>query len=182
MWPSLPFLLAASSATLKPGGSLKLKKRFVKDARLSLPLTEVMKIVRFTFPLPNVLSMSSPGPRLRHGKRHTLLSRSNLTLNLYTFSFTLSLASSSSSFSPNFPNCSSPRESASVLAAYLRSYFSVSQPKALRSRARGYRYLSELRRVTCPFALLSPLQCFLRLPQTSRCPLPLAQTKLPIPC
>ena len=68
-------------------------------------------------------------------------------------------SSSSSSSSPNFPNCSSPRESASVYAAYLRSHFSVSQPKALRSRARGY--LSELRRATCPveshssFALLS---------------------------
>ena len=56
--------------------------------------------------------------------------------------------SSSSSFSsPNFPNCSSPRESASVYAAYLRSHFSISQPKALHSRARGY--LSELRRATC---------------------------------
>ena len=54
---------------------------------------------------------------------------------------------SSSSSSSNFPNCSSPRESASVYAAYLRSHFSVSQPKALRSRARGY--LSELRRATC---------------------------------
>ena len=55
---------------------------------------------------------------------------------------------SSSSSPPNFPNCSSPRESASVYAAYLRSHFSVSQPKALRSRARGY--LTELRRATCP--------------------------------
>ena len=55
---------------------------------------------------------------------------------------------SSSSSSPNFPNCSSPRESASVYAAYLRFLFSVSQPKALRSRSRGY--LSELRRTTCP--------------------------------
>ena len=54
---------------------------------------------------------------------------------------------SSSSFSPNFPNCSSPRESASVYAAYLRSHFSVSQTKALRSRARGY--LTELRQTTC---------------------------------
>ena len=34
-----------------------------------------------------------------------------------------------------------------VYAAYLRSHFSVSQSKALRSRARGY--LSELRRATC---------------------------------
>ena len=55
---------------------------------------------------------------------------------------------SSSSSSPNFPNCSSPRESALVYAAYLRSHFSVSQPKALRSRARGY--LTELRRALCP--------------------------------
>ena len=54
----------------------------------------------------------------------------------------------SSSSSPNSPNCSSPGESASVYAAYLRSHFSVSQPKALRNRARGY--LSELRRVTFP--------------------------------
>ena len=53
----------------------------------------------------------------------------------------------SSSSSHNFPNCSSPKESASVYAAYLRSHFSVSQPKTLRSRARGY--LSELRRATC---------------------------------
>ena len=54
-----------------------------------------------------------------------------------------SIAGSSSSS----PNCFSPRESASVYAAYLRSHFSVSQPKALRSRARGY--LTELRRATC---------------------------------
>ena len=35
-------------------------------------------------------------------------------------------SSFSSSSSPNFPNCSSPKESASVYAAYLRSHFSVS--------------------------------------------------------
>ena len=93
---------------------------------------------------------------------------------------------SSSSSSPNFPNCSSPRESASVYAAYLRSHFSISQSKALCSRARGY--LSELRQATCleksprPFALLSHLLNFLRLPPTSPRPPPLIQTKLPIPC
>ena len=61
-----------------------------------------------------------------------------------------SIAGSPSSYSssPNFPNCSSPREPASVYAAYLRSHFSISQPKALRGRARGY--FSELRRATCP--------------------------------
>ena len=50
--------------------------------------------------------------------------------------------------SPNFPNCFSPRESSSIYAAYLRSHFSVSQSKALRSRARGY--LSEVRRALYP--------------------------------
>ena len=58
-----------------------------------------------------------------------------------------SIAGSSSS-SPNFPSCSFPRELASVYAAYLRSHFSVSQPKTLRSRARGY--LTELHRATYP--------------------------------
>ena len=57
-------------------------------------------------------------------------------------------SSSSSSSSPNFPNCSSPRESALIYAAYLRSHFSVSQSKALCSRARGY--LSEICRAMCP--------------------------------
>ena len=65
----------------------------------------------------------------------------------FVHSLLRSIADSSSS-SPNFPNCSSPRESASVYAAYSRSHFSVSQPKTLRSRARGY--LSELHRTMCP--------------------------------
>ena len=95
-----------------------------------------------------------------------------------------SIAGSSFS-SPNFPGCSSPRESASVYDAYLRSHFSVSQPKALRSRARGY--LSELHRATClvefhsSFCSPFPLN-FLRLPPTFPALPPLAQTKLPIPC
>ena len=66
---------------------------------------------------------------------------------VYSLFHSIAGSFSSSSSSPNFPNCS-PRESASVYAAYLRSHFSVSQPKALLSRVRGY--LSELRRATCP--------------------------------
>ena len=62
-------------------------------------------------------------------------------------------SASSSSSPPNFPNCSPPRESASVYAAYLRSHFSVSQLKALRSRARDY--LSKLHRATCSEEFLS---------------------------
>ena len=96
------------------------------------------------------------------------------------YSTLCSVVGSSSSFT------SSPRESASVFAAYLRSHFSVSQPKALRSRARSY--LSDLRRAMCPedchsffCSFLFPLN-FLRLPQTCCPPLPLAQIKLSIPC
>ena len=90
------------------------------------------------------------------------------------------------SSSSNFPNCSSPRELASVYVAYLRSDFSVSQPKTLRSRARGY--LSELRRATCPeeshSSFCSPFSSTELFATASHLspPLPLAQTKLPIPC
>ena len=135
MQPNLPFLSAASNALLKPGGLLRWNKRLVKDARLTSPLLDAPR-------------QSSSRPRLRHGRRLALLSHLGLTLNLYTFSFVLSLA-----LLPRLPplltspNCSSPRESASAYAAYLRSHFSVSQPKALRSRARVY--LTELGRATC---------------------------------
>ena len=88
-----------------------------------------------------------------------------------------SIAGSSSS-SPNFPNCSSPRESASVYAAYLRSHFSVSQPEATSLSSAEPR---ARRSLTRPFALLSHLLNFFRMPPTSPRPPPLVQTKLPIP-
>ena len=147
MRPNLPFLSAASNAILKPGGLLRWNKRLVKDARLSLPLTEVMKLARLTSPLLDVPRQSSPRPRLRHGRRLALLSPKSNPKSVHSLLRSIAGSPSSSSSSPNFPNCSSPRESASVYVAYLRSHFSVSQPKVLRSRARGY--LSELRRATC---------------------------------
>ena len=73
--------------------------RLVKDARLSLPLTEVMKIARLTSPLLDAPHLSSPRPRLRHGRRLALLSRPNLTLNPYTLFFALSLYRFASSHS-----------------------------------------------------------------------------------
>ena len=85
---------------------------------------------------------------------------------------------SSSSSSPSFPNCSS-RESALVYAAYLRSHFSISQPEATSLSSSEPRALWSLTR---PFAFLSLPRNFLRLPPTFPHPLPLAQTKLLIPC
>ena len=62
--------------------------------------------------------------------------------------FILRSVAGSSSSSSNFPNCCFRRESALDFADYLRSHFSVSQPKTLCSTARDY--LSELRQATCP--------------------------------
>ena len=84
------FLSAELNANLKPGSPLKWKKRLVKDARLSLPLTEVMKIAKLTSPLLDAPRLSSP--RLRHGRRLALLFHPNLILNLYTRFFALLLA------------------------------------------------------------------------------------------
>ena len=82
----------------------------------------------------------SPKSRLKRGTRKT------------------GFASLSSSFS-NFFNCYSPRETTSIYANYLRSHFSMSQPKGLRRRARGY--LSKLHRASCleksHFPFCSPL-------------------------
>ena len=141
MWRNLPFLSAASNAVLKPDRSLKRKKRLVKDVRLSLPLTEVMKIARLTFRLSNVPRLSLPRPLAWQTTCSSLSPKSN-PKSIYFF------LTGSSSSSLDFLKCSSPRESASVYTAYLRSHFSVSQPKALGSRARSYH--SELRRATCP--------------------------------
>ena len=71
---------------------LRWKKRLVKNAGLSLPLTEVMKIARLTSPLLDVPRQSLPKPRLRHGRRLALLFHLNLILNLCTLFFALSLA------------------------------------------------------------------------------------------
>ena len=62
----------------------------------------------------------------------------SLKFNPKSVCYLLRSVADSFSSSPNFPNCSFPRESALVFADYLRSHFSVSQPKALCSRARGY--------------------------------------------
>ena len=110
-----------------------------------------MKIVRLASSFTDLHRLSSPKPRLRHGRRLALISCPNLTLNLCIL---LHSVAGSYSSSPNFPNFSSPRKSASVFANYLRSHFSVPQPKALHSRARGY--LFDPRQATCPEESYSP--------------------------
>ena len=156
----------------------------MKDARLSLPLTEVMKIAWLTSPLLDAPRQSLPRPRLRHGRRLALLFHINPTLNLYTLFFALSLAllprlltsltvllpgnrlrSMPLTCDPTFPFLSQRPCVAEPEAISLRS----AEPRAPRSFSR-------------PFALLSLPLNFLQLPPTFPCLLPLAQTKLPIPC
>ena len=187
MRPNLPLLSAASNELLKPGGLLRWKVQSVKDARLSLPLTEVMKIARLTSPLLDAPRQSSPKPRLRHSRRLALLFHLNLTLNLYTLFFALSLAhlprvhplltfptvllqgnrrrSTPPYEDPTFPSLSQRPCVAEPEATSLSS----AEPRALWS-------------LTGPFALLLLSLNFLQLPPTFPPPPPLAQTKLPIPC
>ena len=89
---------------------------------------------------------------------------------------------SSSSSSPNFPNCSSPRESASVYVAYLRSFFfflsqrlCIAEPEATFLSSAEPRTLKS---VTRPCALHSLQLNFSRLSPTFPRPLPLAQNCL----
>ena len=106
------------------------------------------------------------------GRRLALFSYINLTLNLYILFFTRVAGSSSS------PNCSSPRESASVFAAYLRSHYHVSP---LEATFPSFAEPRALRSLTSPSAHSFPLLNFLRLFPTFSRPLPLAHTKLPTP-
>ena len=135
-----------------------LLQKSLHSGGLQLPSPpEVMKIARFTSPLLDAPRQSLPRPRLRH-RRQTC-----------------------SSLSPK----SNPKSN--TIGSGLRRLpeiplFLFSQPKTLRSRARGY--LSELRRATCPeesslvLLLLSLSRwVFLRLPPTFP-PLPLAPDKV----
>ena len=184
MRPNLPFLSTALNTLLKPGGLLRWNKQLVKDARLLLPLTGVMKIARLTSLLLDAPRQSSPSPRLRHGRRLALLSHLGLTLNLYTFSFALSLASLSR-LSPLLIVLLPRNRLQSMQLTCDRTFPFLSQRSCIAEPEVTSLSFAEPRvrwSLTRPSALLSlPLNC-LRLPPILPHPLPLAQTKLPIPC
>ena len=186
MRPNLPFLLATSNAILKPGGLLRWKVRLVKDARLSLLLTEVMKIARLTSPLLDAPRQSSSRPRLRDGRRLALLFHLNLTPKLYTLFFVLSMALlprlpslliSPTDLLPGSRLRSMPLTSDSTFLS-LNQKLCVAEPEAT---SLSSAVPCALWSFTRPFALLSLPLNFLRMPPTSPCQLPLAQTKVPIP-
>ena len=184
MWPYLPFLSTALNAILKPGGLLRWKVRLVKDARLSLSLTEVMKIARLTSLLLDMLRLSLPRPRLRHGRRLALLFHPNLTQNLYTLFFALSLAL----LPPLLTSLTVPLPGNRLRSTQITcdpTFLFLSQRPCVAKPEATFPSSAEpraLRNLTRPSALLSLPQNFLWLPSTSLPPLPPAQTKLPISC
>ena len=143
-----------------------------------LPLIEVIKIVRLRSLLSDVRCLSSPKLRLRHGRRHAHLSPKSV----YPF---LGFVPGSSSSSPNSPDYLFPREPGSVFADYLRSHFfsypkpCVAEPWASCLNSDEPCAQSSLITFSAP---PSPPLNFSRMLQTTLCPLPLVQTKLPIPC
>ena len=70
-----------------------------------------------------------------HTTCYSLSPKSN-PISVYSLLRSVAGSTFSSSSSPNFPNCSSPREPDAVNAAYLKSHFSVSQSKALHTSDR----------------------------------------------
>ena len=149
MRPNLPFFSAESNAILKPGGLAEVESA-VSERRKAFAAAHRSDEDRQAYISASRRASSVIAKAKAQAWQTTcssLLPKSNPK---YVHSLLRSIAGSPSlsSFSPNFPNCSFPRESASVYAAYLRSHFSVSQLKTLHSRARGY--LSELHRATCP--------------------------------
>ena len=166
---------------------MKWKKRLVKEAKLSLPLTEVMKVARLTSPLPDVHRLLSPRPKLRHGRRLAHLSRPNLTLNLYTLFFALLLALLS--YLPPlliFPTVFLPGNRLRYSPIIWDITFpSLSQRVCVTEPEATSLYSAEpsaKRSLTCSSAHPSSPLNFSRLPPTSPRLLPLAQTKLSIPC
>ena len=84
MRPHLPFPFRRIKRQPQSWWSAEVEvKRLVKDGRPLLPPTEVM-IVWLTSPLPDMPCLSSPMPRLMHGRRHAHFSHPILTLNLCT--------------------------------------------------------------------------------------------------
>ena len=148
----------------------------MKDVRLSLPLTEAMKIVRLTSPHPDMPYLSSPRPRLRYGKATcTSLSPKSNPKSVYSLLRSVAGSSSSSSFSPNSPNSSSPRESTSVFPTTCNSSFrSPSQrlcvadpedtfPNSAEPRAQGVSFVRLLslfsRSISCGWLKLLFVHC-----------------------
>ena len=127
MRPNFPFLLAVSNANLKPGGPNE------EEA-----ITERRKI--FAAAHRSDENHQAYISASRHASFVIAKAWQATCSSLFKFVYSLHRSVANSS--------SSPRESDSVFANFLRSHFSISHPKVLRSRTRGY--LSKVHQTKCP--------------------------------
>ena len=137
-----------------------------------------------TFLLPDMPRLSSP--RLKRGRQCACLSLINLILNQSILSYIVTLV-----FLPHLL----PLLTSFIVffqgvdfgfSDYLKFHFSACQPMPLVAEPEATCSISAKRRALKSIILLSALPSptlnFLRLPQTSPGPQPLAQAKLRIPC
>ena len=147
----------------------------------------MIKTVRLKPLPPDIPDVSLPTARLRHGRRHACLALLILILNHPILSFALSLflllGLSPLLTVPTalLQRCRHRYTSITGVIAFplLNRRPCVAEPKATFPSSDGTRALRSLIPLSAIFFLP---QNFLRLPQTSPRPLPLAQTKSSNPC
>ena len=118
MRPNSPFFSAASNAMLNPGGPLKWEKRLVKRKAFAAAHRNDENRQIYIFVSRSALSAKAKDETWQ--TTCSSLSPKSNPKSVCSLLRSIAGSSSSSSASPNFPNCSSPRESASVYADYLR--------------------------------------------------------------
>ena len=145
-----------------------------------------MKIVRLASPLPDVLRLSSPRLRLRLRLRHGSCSSLSPKSKSDIVYLLLRFVAGSFSSSPNFPKLFLSRGVGFGLCRLpeIPLLCLLGKGPAKQSQKLSFQappgHVS--RGVSLVLLLPSPPLNFLRLPLISPGPLPLLQTKLPIPC
>ena len=184
MRPNLPFLSAVSNVILNPGGLLR-KEEAVSERCQAFAAAHRSDEDRQASIFTSRRASSVIAKAKAEAWQTTCSSLSPKSNPKCVYSLLRSIAGSPSS-SPNFPNCSSPRESALVYAAYPRSFFPFLSQRPCVAKTKVIILSSAkpcaLRSLTCSSALHSLPLNFMRLPPPFARVLPLAQTKLPIPC
>ena len=169
MPPNFPFLLAASNALLKPYGRLRWKGAASERRKVFVAAYRRFEDRQAYISASRPASSAIAKAEARQTTCSSLLPKSN-PKSVHSLLCSIAGSPSSSPSSPNFPNCSAPRKSVSVYAAYLRSTFlfpsqrpCVPEPEATTPSSAEPRVLGSLTR---PSALLSFPLNFLRLPPT----------------
>ena len=146
MLPLLPFLSAASTVLLKPGGLLnavaKRRKAFAKAHCSEEDRQHYIATSRYTSTVINKVKAKS--------WQNTCSSLSPKTRPSEVFSLLRSISGSPSpttSDLPNFSNCHTPVDCANHLSSHLQSHFSTQTPKPFRSTEKAQ--MKQIRTAHC---------------------------------